>query len=259
MSALHSIPREEASPPTRLVPDHPALWRGSDLARTRLPGVSSGSQALDRELPGGGWPLGALTEILPQHEGIGELRLLGQALSALSRKNQYLIWVAPPYAPYAPALAAAGIDMRYLTIVRTRSRKDALWALEQALASNACGAVLGWLPESGGDRYTELRRLQLAAERGQALAFLFRSAACEREASPAALRIAVCAHRGGLAVRIFKRRGGALASPVYLSGTLSVEYMSAADEKPSSGESAGVTRETASNSAKRTNLFLKAY
>ncbi|MFM9967214.1 MAG: translesion DNA synthesis-associated protein ImuA [Burkholderiales bacterium] len=222
--------------------NHPALWRGSDLARTRVAGISSGSVSLDAELPGGGWPVGALTEILPAHEGIGELRLLGPALATVSSRKQYLIWVAPPYAPYAPALAAAGIDMTRLLIVRTDSERDTLWATEQALASNACGAVLTWLPTihtaratAGASRsatrtlpnatghsmtrYPELRRLQLAAERGQSLAFLFRHFECERESSPAALRIALNTQEGGLAVRIFKRRGGVLNRTVLLPGS----------------------------------------
>lgn len=237
---------------------HPGLWRGSDLARTRFAGVPSGSAALDAQLPGGGWPVSAVTEILPAHEGIGELRILGPALAALSAQGRHLVWVAPPYLPYAPALAAAGIDMARLLIVRTGSERDTLWAVEQALASNACGAVLAWLPAtltarsapvspracaasrktgagavpfathttqsmtrypaapSPAARYPELRRLQLAAERGQALALLFRPPDCENESSPAALRIAVSTQAGGLAVRIFKRRGGAFNCTVLL-------------------------------------------
>lgn len=204
--------------------DHPALWRGSDLARMRFAGMSSGSMALDAELPGGGWPVGALSEILPAHEGIGELRLLGPALAAICARGQYLVWVAPPYAPYAPALAAVGIDMARLLIVQAPSQRDTLWATEQALASNACGAVLAWLPAARASQpgrspttlYPSLRRLQMAAERGQALAFLFRHPECERESSPAALRIAVCTKDGGLAVRLFKRRGGVLNRTVLL-------------------------------------------
>ena len=198
---------------------HPALWRGSDLAQTRHAGIPSGSAALDAELPGGGWPVGALSEILPAHEGIGELRLLGSALAALAAQGQYLVWVAPPYAPYAPALAAAGIAMERLLIVRAAPGRDTLWATEQALASQACGAVLAWLPPvrtSQAARYTELRRLQLAAERGRSLAFLFRPPECERESSPAALRIAVATQEGGLALRIVKRRGGVLNRSVLL-------------------------------------------
>jgi len=69
------------------------IWRGDSLNRAGAPVVSSGFPALDAELPGGGWPAGALTEILPAHEGIGELRLLGPALASLSRRGSRLAWV----------------------------------------------------------------------------------------------------------------------------------------------------------------------
>jgi hypothetical protein len=195
------------------LPAHPLIWRGGDLARMSSPSVPSGFAQLDAELPGGGWPVGVLTELLPEHEGIGELRILGPALASLCARGRKLAWIAPPYLPYAPALAAAGIDPARLVIVRTRSPKEVLWAAEQALASNACGAVLAWLISP---RYEELRRLQLAAENAQALAMLFRAPHSSREPSPAALRIALSTADGGLAVRIIKRRGAPLAGAVIL-------------------------------------------
>jgi hypothetical protein len=193
--------------------DRPDIWRGDSLNRAGAPVVASGFPALDAELPGGGWPAGTLTEILPTHEGIGELRLLGPALAGLSRRGLLLAWIAPPHLPYAPALAAAGIDLARLLIVRTASARDTLWAAEQALRSNACGAVLAWPQET---KYVELRRLQIAAEGGRAPAFLFRSAKTADESSPAALRIGLIAANGGLAVRVLKRRGVPLARPVLL-------------------------------------------
>jgi cell division inhibitor SulA/protein ImuA len=193
--------------------DRPDIWRGDSLNRAGAAVVSSGFPALDAELPGGGWPAGALTEILPAHEGIGELRLLGPVLAGLSRRGLRLAWIAPPHLPYAPALVAAGIDLTRLIIVRTASRKETLWAAEQALASNACAAVLAW-PER--PKYPELRRLQIAAEGGRAPAFLFRLPEAAGESSPAALRIALGASNGGLAVQVFKRRGSPLARPVLL-------------------------------------------
>src|SRR5258706_5580543 len=88
--------------------DRPDIWRGQDLSRAGAPTVPSGFPELDAELPGGGWPAGALTEILPAHEGIGELRLLGPALAGLSQRGLRLVWVSPPPPPHASALAAAG-------------------------------------------------------------------------------------------------------------------------------------------------------
>jgi hypothetical protein len=191
--------------------DRPDIWRGDSLNRAGACVVSSGFPELDAGLPGGGWPAGALTEILPAHEGIGELRLLGPALA--SRRGSRLAWIAPPHLPYAPALAAAGIDIATLVIVRTASRRETLWAAEQALASNACGAVLAWLAEA---KYAELRRLQIAAEGGRAPAFLFKPPEAASEPSPAALRIALGTSNGGLAVEVFKRRGTPLARPILL-------------------------------------------
>lgn len=199
---------------------HRLVWRAGELSRNEIPGIPSGFPALDAELPGGGWPTGTLTELLPEHEGIGEVRALGPALARLSREGRWLAWIAPPHLPYAPALQAAGIDLARVMIVRTRAAQDTLWALEQALHSGACGAVLGW-PQKVS--FAQLRRLQIAAEGSSALAFLFRSPLAAREASPAALRLHLQSLGGELAVRILKRRGGPLARPLLLTPAPVVE------------------------------------
>jgi len=175
---------------------HPGIWRGSELARTTCPGIATGFAALDAELPGGGWPRAALTEILPQHEGIGELRILGPALAQLAAQGKFIAWIAPPYLPYAPALAAAGIDLARVVIVKTTKDGDSLWAAEQALGSAACGGVLVWPRDI---RYTQLRRLQLAAEDGRCLAVLFRPTQAAREPSPCRSRGSArgCGRRSG--------------------------------------------------------------
>src|SRR3979490_147258 len=193
--------------------DRPDIWRGQALSRAGAPTVPCGFPGLDAELPGGGWPAGALAEIPPPAEGSGELRLLGPALAGLSRRGLRLVWIAPPHLPYAPALAAGGIELATLVVVRAASPKETLWAAEQALVSNACGAVLAW-PQ--GAKYAELRRLQIAAEGGRAPAFLFRVPEAAGESSPAALRIALGTSDGGLAVRVLKRRGAPLAQPILL-------------------------------------------
>ena len=98
-------------------------------------------------------------------------------------------------------------------MVRTRSPRETLWAAEQALRSNSCGAVLAW---PGKITWPELRRLQLATEGSQALAVLFRPPRTASEASPAALRLALDTCEGDLAVRILKRRGAMLGQPIRL-------------------------------------------
>src|SRR3974390_3376207 len=64
----------------------------------------SGFDELDRRLPRGGWPLGALIELLSITEGIGELSLFLPALCRLAHDGRYIAWIAPPYIPSAPAL-----------------------------------------------------------------------------------------------------------------------------------------------------------
>src|SRR5207245_8309313 len=101
------------------------------------------------------------TEILGLQQGIGERRLLLPALAALTTAGKRVIWLAPPHLPYAPALAAAGVDLARLAVVRAPGRRDSLWAAEQALRSGACHALLAWFRNA---RYAELRRLAVAAE-----------------------------------------------------------------------------------------------
>jgi hypothetical protein len=197
---------------------HPALWRGDRLALPALPGVSTGFAALDAALPGGGWPLDGLTELLPERAGIGEISLVVPALARLSQQDErWLIWITAPGSqrlPYAPALAAAGIRLPRLILVRPRTVKEALWAAKQALTSKSASAVLAWLDKAAP---TDLRRLQLAAAGAEALALIFRPPATAGEASPAILRLRLDAPTlRQLAVRVIKRRGGPLERTLHL-------------------------------------------
>src|SRR6187401_878832 len=133
------------------------LGRAPQLA---APVVPTGFQVLDSQLPGGGWPSGALTEILGSQQGIGELQLVLPALAALSWAGKRIVWLAPPHLPYAPALAADGVDLARLVVVHPPGRRDVLWAAEQVLRSASCHALVAWLRRA---RYEELRRLAVAA------------------------------------------------------------------------------------------------
>jgi hypothetical protein len=164
---------------------HPGIWRRSASAQQHVRALPTGLAELDAVLPGGGWPCGALSEILFAHDGIGELSLLMPALAAITQRRQRVVFVAPPYIPYAPALEAHGLDLRYVVQIEANAGEGA-WSAEQCLRSGSCGAVLGWLHHAD---YTQLRRLQLAAESGDALAFLFRPAHSAGKSSPAALRL----------------------------------------------------------------------
>lgn len=163
------------------------IWRAGDN-HDRGDCLPSGFAELDAALPGGGWPNGALTELLHANPGIGELQLVLPALARLSRTGRWIALVAPPQIPYAPALAAHGVDLSRLLLVHPRAGSDTLWALEQAMRSGSCAAVLAW-PRRADDK--QLRRLQLAAETGRCWGLLFRDTNAAQERSPAALRLAL--------------------------------------------------------------------
>ena len=189
-----------------------AVWRGAALGRVSET-ISTSYPALDRELPGGGWPAGALTELLGLQEGIGELQLVLPALAALTGAGKRIVWLAPPHLPYAPALAAAGVDLAHLAVVRAPGRRDALWAAEQVLRAGPCHALLAWFRHA---RYEELRRLAVAAEASRAFVVLFRPSTAASEPSPAGLRLALEPAGNELSINILKRRGAPAAAPLRL-------------------------------------------
>jgi hypothetical protein len=190
---------------------HPAIWRGDDLAPEPA-AVPSGFAALDAVLPGRGWPQGALTELLVEREGIGEIRLTLPALACVQAAGRDVVWIAPPYRPYAPALAQGGLDLARLYIVRCDA-KEALWAFEQALRAPECGAAFAWVA-THDER--ALRRLQVAAREGRTWGALWRRPGQRGSATAAPLRLSLAPHEGRLAVRVLKRRGAALPQPVLI-------------------------------------------
>jgi hypothetical protein len=183
--------------------DHPGIWRRSADRQPRVRAMPTGWDSLDAKLPGGGWPQGALSEILFEHDGLGELDLLMPALAALTQEHRRVIFIAPPYQPYAPALAAAGVDLRFLHEIQA-TPSEAAWSMEQCLRSGCCAAVVGWLPDID---YRSLRRLQLAAETGDACAMIYRPAQNAAHNSPAALRIKVSNSSEATYVEVLKSRG----------------------------------------------------
>lgn len=184
------------------------VWRGRPAALPPSP-QPTGHPALDAALPTGGWPEAALSEILIPADGVGELRLLLPTLARLTSHGRRVAVVAPPYRVYAPAWQAAGVDLRWLSLV-TAARDNNAWALEQCLRSGACAAVLGWLGDAD-DR--TLRRLAVAADTGQALGFVFRDRVARGNPSPAALRLEIAPRPTRLIVH--KCRGGnAPAAPI---------------------------------------------
>jgi len=185
------------------------IRRGDAFAVAPAPTLASGFPCLDAELPGGGWPRGALTELLTDHAGIGELGLLLPALAALTVAGQTVMLIAPPHAVHAPAWAAAGIRLDCLHLVFPRRPRDVLWAGVEALRCGGVAATLLWFDEvfCGALPANSLRRLQVAAGEGGGGAFCFRPAQLAAAASPAPLRLQLQPAGKQLSVHLLKRRG----------------------------------------------------
>jgi protein ImuA len=201
--------------------EHPAIWRGRSAARRET--LATGYAALDACLPGRGWPRTGLIEILVARFGVGELYLLLPMLAALTGRPvaRWCVWVAPPLDPYAPALAAHGVNLERVLVVRVPAgdrsvTSEPLWAFEQTLGSGASDVALAWAVRD--PRAREIRRLQLAAERGKTLGVLFRSQRAARQSSPAILRMVAESRPTGVRLTLLKSRGGA-------RGSVEVEWM----------------------------------
>ncbi|MCK5771582.1 translesion DNA synthesis-associated protein ImuA [Algiphilus sp.] len=183
--------------------DRAQVWRGG--ARARVRAQSTGYQGLDALLPGGGWPVGALSEILFAGPGCGELQLVTPWLARLTRAGGRAALVCPPLLPYAPALARAGVALSRLLVITPESTGSAHWATEQMLRSGGFSAVLCW---PGRLDQQDLRRLQLAAETGDACGLLYRDRRAEGQSSPAALRLLLEGAPDRFTVTVHKCRGG---------------------------------------------------
>ena len=182
-----------------------ALWRGTELGQQVTSTVPSGWQALDAELPGGGWPCRSLTEILCPQPALVEWRLLGRALRQVITAGAQIVVVGPPKHPHLAGLRHEGIDERQLIWIQAATPAERLWTTEQLIKSNAAGALLSWLPQA---RPEQLRRLQVCAQHCDGPVFLLRPDTAAFEASPAPLRVqASFGLDWELRVHLLKRRG----------------------------------------------------
>ncbi len=232
---------------------HPALWRASQIARSPGLYVSTGYPEISAQLPGGGWPLGNLIEVMTPRAGIGELQLFRHALSDQgtpghaegnrqhargngsvatdpsardipsadsgprlrnAQDQRPIVLIQPPYVPQTCAWAQWGVAPSRLLWLSPQGMADALWAAEHILNSGAFAALVLWQDTL---RDAALRRLQLAAQKGDTLFVLVRALSAARQSSPAPLRLALQPVPAGLQVHIVKRRGSAVEHPVQVT------------------------------------------
>ena len=180
------------------------VWRGYDRYTTQKT-LSTGHHELDILLKGG-WPEGALIEMICHQEGIGELRLLTPILADHTQAERICILLNPPYQPYAPSWAEANIDLRHVLIVRSRKHNEWLWAAETAIRGGAL--LLAWVNQHIPN-YSDLRKLKLAAAGNNQSIFLFNKLDSLSLSSPASLRLEISSSTlHELTITVCKSKGG---------------------------------------------------
>lgn len=205
------------------------VWRADALATGVQQVVASGHAALDAQLPGGGWPLGALCELLQAHEGQAEWQLLLPALVLHACGSVVLVGAPKGHQPFAPGLQARGLPAHRLLWVRAEDAQSRWWACEQALRCAQVAAVLAWLPQAHA---AALRRLHGAAQGRNTLLFAMRPLQEASTSSAAPLRLVLESEPShvraispamttpsGLAplrLRVLKRKGPPLTDPIHL-------------------------------------------
>lgn len=184
-----------------------------------------GIPEIDGALPWGGLPRGALNEVFGAADGGGRqgpvfAAAIGFAAALAGRAGDgTVLWCRRGRGLYGPGLAALGLDPGRLIVAHGRSETDILWAMEEGLRGAALAAVIG---EVAGPGPVALRRLQLAAEAGDAVALLLHVGNAAEAPAPTATRWRVAAAPSVSAgrwpgpprwrVELLKCRGGACAA-----------------------------------------------
>lgn len=174
---------------------------------------STGYDELDAALEGG-FPKQGVVDI-SSTTGIGELRLLlPNLLTRQASGDRLMVFIAPPMQLNSEFLLEQGFDLNQVLIIQPETEKHALWSAEQCLKSGSCHSVLLWQQKLATHH---VKRLQLAAEQGDALHVMLRQNRQLSLSLPVSLAMRLNPHPQGLTVEITKRKGGWPAQPFTLS------------------------------------------
>lgn len=229
-----------------LLKSQPALWRGRDRY-TDKSSIPTGFTALDNALPARGWPIGGVTELLLDQQGIGEFSLL---LPGLRRVTSAGSSTAPDSNPDSKADSSPDHNQNHnpapdqdASPTSSPTSDQEQWAalinpphIPYAPAFTNAGIQLNKLLiiNSTDDKETlwateqvlrsglfgcavawiqrssaqQQRRLQLAAESGKTWATVYRPLRACKEHSPVSTRICVQMIDQQLTLDIIKVRAG---------------------------------------------------
>lgn len=161
-------------------------------------GFTTTLNALDVAAGASAFARGAVHEILGEEN---PPMFFATVLARAACGERQIVWSDPQCRLYPPAIAAAGIPLNRLLLLRPKDQKDELWALTECLRCSGVGVALA-CPERLST--IEARRLQLAAERGGGVGILLRPASALRTPHAAATRWMVSAIPGERTVQKWK-------------------------------------------------------
>ncbi|MBL4631885.1 MAG: translesion DNA synthesis-associated protein ImuA [Paraglaciecola sp.] len=166
--------------------------------------LHTGFKALDQALQGG-FPEYGIIDIRSLL-GIGELRLLLPSILTRQqqRQTELLSFIAPPMSINSEMLAEFGLALDQVMVVQPSLSKQVLWSAEQSLKSGCCHSVILWHASLS---VTQVKRLQLAAEKGHCLLFIIRRPQQEHISLPVTLGIRLSPSKVGIQAQIIKRKG----------------------------------------------------
>ncbi|MDU0354364.1 translesion DNA synthesis-associated protein ImuA [Paraglaciecola aquimarina] len=180
------------------------LWRGNTSPQVCHSRQQTGFKELDDALQGG-FPEHGVIE-LRSPIGIGELRLILPSILARHQQKPADIsaFIAPPIAINSEMLAELGFALEQIIVVQPKAPALALWSAEQSLKSGGCHSVVLWCNNL---TICQVKRLQLAAEKGGALLFIIRARSQHYIPLPVTLALTLSHADAGIQVQISKRKG----------------------------------------------------
>jgi len=150
-----------------------------------------------------GWPSPGLVEVVGT-PGSGRLRVVAEVARAAQRRGERVGWIEVAACLYPPALAALGVRLDALVVVRPPADR-ASWAVEELARSGCFGLVVAEAEVEGA---IAARRWEIAARQGQTTLVVVGERPCAL--LPATLRLEVAAGE----VRATARRGPSGRRPV---------------------------------------------
>ncbi len=143
-----------------------------------------GVPTVDEMLPREGLALSAVHEVQAAQDGAA-LAFAAHLAARRAKDGGMVLWGMTGLGLYGPGLASFGITPERLLLVRGRSERELLWAVEEGLKCRSLAAVVA---EVRRIDLKQSRRLQLAAEKHGVTAIVLRPPESRLEASAAATR-----------------------------------------------------------------------